>query len=122
MKRLKKFLVINLTSLATFLFLPNPVWGSGTNPPTVCAVNGVFQSILKVSLGLAGVALFIMVIMNGFKWLTAGTNEKAVQEARLGMTYAMVGLALMIGAWFILRLIEIFTGITVTEFTIPTCT
>ena len=73
-------------------------------------LGGVF------SLGL--IAVFVMLLYGGFKYLTAGGNAEANQKAGAVITYAVLGLVLMIGAWFILRLIENFTGISVTDFSI----
>jgi len=90
-------------------------------PPTICDLEGIFEGIVGVALGFGGLALFVMFIFSAYKWLTAGTNEKAVQEARKGFTLAILGLGLMVGAWFILLFIENFTGIKVTVFSIPGC-
>lgn len=95
--------------------------GEGPPPPTICGFEGVIEGVLSFALGFAGLALFLMFIYGGFKWLTAGTNEKAVQQARGTFTWALVGLALIFGAWFILLFIENFTGIEVTVFSIPGC-
>lgn len=110
--------------LTTYYFLlPSVVFAlTPDKPPTICAVEGVFKGVLNFAFGFAGLALLVMFIMNGYKWLTAGTNEKGVQEARLGITYSIVGIALMIGAWFALLFIREFTGIDVTVFRIAGCT
>lgn len=80
----------------------------------------IIQSLLNLAVRLGGVIVFIMFIIGGFKLLTAGGDPKSAQAARNTLTYAVLGLALLILAWFILRFIEVFTGVTVTEFTIPT--
>ena len=94
---------------------------SGDEPPTLCAIQNVFGGIIRFALGFAGLALLIMFIMGGFKWLTAGTNEEAVQNARKTFIYAIVGLGLTIGAWYMLIFIKQITGIDVTKFSIPGC-
>lgn len=94
---------------------------SSDQPPTICVVEQIFSQILTYSLGFAGLALFIMIIIGSFRWLTAGTNEKTVQQARKTLVYALLGLALVVGAWYILQLVRQFTGIDVTSFGIPGC-
>lgn len=95
--------------------------------PDGCLHNGVatlkcleciFQSIFNIVIRLAGIAVFIMIIIGGFQYLTAGGDPKKAESAKNTLTYAILGLALLILAWFILKFIEIFTGIRVTEFTI----
>ncbi len=89
------------------------------DPPKLCAIEQVMARVLEVALGLAGLAVFLMFIYGGFKWLTAGTDEKAVQQARGTFTMAITGLALAMVAWFILLFVQQFTGIQVTTFDIP---
>lgn len=118
---MKKQIKNHLLIATYYLLLARPALASSGEPPTLCALETIFKGLLNVALGFGGLALFIMFIMSGYRWLTAGTNEKAIQQARAGFLYAIVGLALMIGAWFILLFIENFTGIEVTVFKIPGC-
>jgi len=78
----------------------------------------VFANILNVVIRLAGLALLVMLFMGGFKYLTAGGDPKKTQAAQQTITYAFLGLAAIIGAWFIFLLIKTFTGINVLEFNI----
>jgi hypothetical protein len=87
--------------------------------PKLCQLGSVVTSILGVALGLAGLAVFIMFVYGAFRWLTAGANEKVVQEAKGTLTWAVIGLVLMLASFFILQLIYNFTGVDVTVFEIP---
>jgi|SRR3972149_4653583 len=108
--------------MATGEVTTSDVVGSSTPlPPTICVIERVFGGVLGMALGFVGLAVFLMFIYGGFKWLTAGTNEQNVQQARLTFIYAIAGLALTFGAWFILLFIKNFTGIEVTVFKIPGC-
>ena len=79
----------------------------------------IVQNIFNLAIRLAGITTFIMLIMGGFKYLTAGGDAKAAESARNTITYAILGLVLIIAAWFILKFISEFTGVDVTEFTLP---
>ena len=118
---MKKTVSLILPSIFYFLLSTTATYAASDDPPTICDFETVFSGLLGVALGFAGLAVFIVFILSGYKWLTAGTNEKSVQEARKGFTLAIAGLALMFGAWFILLFIQNFTGINVTVFTIPGC-
>ena len=59
-----------------------------------------------------------MLLLGGFQHLTAGGNPEKTQKAWATITYAVVGLVLLVGIWFILRFIRQFTGVDVTEFRI----
>lgn len=85
---------------------------------TIKGVEAIFYNFVTVSLALAGIILFIMLVTGGFKYLTAGGNEDQVESARQTLTYAFFGFILAVAALLILRLIEQFTGVQVTIFRI----
>lgn len=87
--------------------------------PTIKCLEAVFYNILKVAVSLVTLALFIMLLVGGFKFLTSGGDPKATEGAKGTMTYAIVGLVVIIASYLILRAIEYFTGLKLTEFTIP---
>lgn len=107
------FLKINIVFAQSW---SNP---SGEQPAKFEDLEIIFGNILGVILSLAGVAIFIMLIMAGFKFLTAGGNPEQAKSAKATMTWAIIGLVVMLVVWFIMRLIEEFTGVKVTEFEIP---
>jgi len=79
----------------------------------------IVQIVLNLAVRIAGIALFIMLIIGGFKYLTSGGDPKAAESARHTITYAIFGLALLLGGWLILLFIKEFTGVDVTQFIIP---
>jgi hypothetical protein len=83
------------------------------------ALECIIIQILNLAVRLAGIAVFVMLIIGGFRYLTSGGDPKAAESARKTITYAIFGLALILVSWFILRFIEEFTGVKVTEFTFP---
>lgn len=91
----------------------------GVEVPTLKCLEAVFSNILFVSVSLAVFALFVMLLIGGFKYLTSAGDQKAAAGAQQTMTYAIMGIALMAIAYLIFRIIEVFTGVTITSFTIP---
>ena len=73
----------------------------------------VFTNIVKIATEFALLALFIMLLTGGFKYLTSGGDPKAVQSAQGTLTSAILGLVLLFLIWFILLFIEAFTGVKV---------
>lgn len=71
----------------------------------------IIENIFNLLVRLAGIAAFIMLIVGGFKYLTAGGDPKAAESARNTITYAILGLVLIVAAWFILKFISEFTGL-----------
>ena len=90
---------------------------------TLQCLECIFKYILWIVIRAGGLVAFIVIIVGGFRYLTAGEDPKKAQAARNTITYAVLGLVLLIGIWFILKFIEIYTGVKVTEFNIiPTPT
>jgi hypothetical protein len=48
-------------------------------------------------------------------YLSSGGNPESLQKAKSTLTYAIIGIVLLLLAWFTLRFIEIFTGVQVTR-------
>ncbi len=112
------------------LMLWSPVYAQGSNwdsrcvggDGTVATLQGfecLFERILIIASTLAGLAFAVMIVVGGFKLIFAGGDKQAIQSAKKTFTYAFIGLVLVILSWFILLLIQEFTGIQVTEFSIP---
>lgn len=93
--------------------------GGGMNIATLKCLECVFQAILQITIRAAGIVAFILLVIGGFKYLTAGGDPKATQSAQGTITYAIAGIFLMILAWFILRFIALFTNVPVNVFVIP---
>jgi len=86
---------------------------------TFASLEAVFQNILGLLIPFAGLAIFVMLIVAGFKYLTSGGDPKAMASASQTITWAVVGLLFLIGAWLVLLLIEEITGVKVTIFEVP---
>jgi hypothetical protein len=93
-------------------------WGECTSNgvATLRCIGCVFQRILSVILALVGLAVFVMLIVGGFQYLTAGDNPKGVEQAQKTLTSALIGLIVVIAAWLILKAIKAITGLNVTVF------
>lgn len=94
-----------------------------------CVSNGIatiggfeclYRNVLQVIVGLAGLVFFAMFLVGGFKYLTSGGDPKKAASATSTLTSAVIGIVGVIISWFVLLLIKNFTGINVTQFTIPT--
>jgi len=96
------------------------VWAEdlGPGPAQLSDLENVFTNIVQTITIIAGFALFIMLIVGGFKFLTSGGEPKAVTGAKNTLTFAILGLVLIISSILILKLIEEITGVKVTEFKI----
>ncbi len=78
----------------------------------------VFGNIVSVVAVIGGFLTFIAIIIGGFRYITARGDPKAITAAQGMITWAIIGLALIIISWLILQFIAQFTGLSVTTFCI----
>ncbi|MFA5937367.1 MAG: hypothetical protein WC822_05855 [Candidatus Paceibacterota bacterium] len=58
-------------------------------------------SIINVALSLLGIIAVVIILIGGFKWMTAGGNEENVAAARKLIFSGIVGLAIILSAYAI---------------------
>lgn len=110
-----------------WLYVPRSVnaasnWNSssdGSQPAKFSDIEIIFTNILGLLIPFAGVAVFVMILIGGFKFLTSAGDPKATASAGQTITWAVIGLLFLIGAWLVLVFIKQITGIDVTTFGIP---
>jgi len=78
----------------------------------------LFERVVSFTLGFAGIVLFILLIIGGFKYITSGGDPKAVEGARKTLTSAIAGLIIILVSYLILVLIYKITGVDVTKFNV----
>ncbi len=82
-------------------------------PAGLILIEQIFGRIIELAVALGFIALFVMLVWAGIKYITSGGEQKAVQSAHQTITWALTGMLFMIIAWLVLQLIASFTGITV---------
>lgn len=85
---------------------------------TLKGLEGIFANALTAVFGAIGIALFIMLLIGGFKYLTSGGDPKAMESAKSTLTYAIIGIVLAACAYLFLAFVEYLTGFNVTVFRI----
>ena len=91
------------------------------DPSGIATINNLgclFERIVSYALGFAGIVLFILLIIGGFRYITSGGDPKAVEGARKTLTSAVTGLVLVLVSFIIMLLISAITGVDVTVFNI----
>ena len=117
----------NLMALAMVMFIVSPILlvampaqaldlgqeaaeniGLGNREPKSIVVN-----IIQVALGFLALLAVIIILIGGFKWMTAGGNDDKVAEARKLITAGIIGLLIILAAWGISKwVISTFTNVT----------
>lgn len=80
-------------------------------PEPLTGLQGIFSNVVSVAIGLAGIGFFVMFVIGGFSYLTAGGDTGKVEGAKKTLTYAIGGLVLIVLSFLILNLISSFTGV-----------
>ncbi|MDP2670940.1 MAG: hypothetical protein Q8P13_00505 [bacterium] len=73
--------------------------GLNLNPDTF------IKSLYSLALGASGLVFFAMLLVGGFRFLTAGGDEKAAAEGQKTITRAVIGIVIVVAAVLILQLI-----------------
>jgi len=84
----------------------------------VATLQGIFcvlKNILQPIPALIVLTALFMIIFSGIRIMIAGDDPKALASAWQTFTWAIIGIILLAGAWFILIAIQKFTGANVTE-------
>ena len=119
----KKLISLFIISLLVVPFLALPASATGNNPNNIFGLGFVdgtevdteginlgnkdprtmIAQIINVLLTLLGVIAVGIVLLGGFKWMTAGGNEDKVGEAKKLLGAGVIGLVIILAAWGIAR-------------------
>ena len=133
--KLKSFFAFCLVLVSSFFVFTSPIhaqtktWGGtciasdiggGSNDvATIQGIECLFFNVLQVIVWVAGIAFLFMFINGGFQYMFSDNDPKKVAVASSTLTMAIAGLIGLIASFFILRFIQNFTGVNVTDFIIP---
>ena len=95
----------------------NPVFAQP--PAQLGDAVDIIENIIKLLAPAAAIAFLIMLIIGGFQFVTSGGDPKAAGAARTTLTYAVIGIVLVVAVWLILLLIQNITNVPITNVEIP---
>lgn len=78
--------------------------------PTINCLPILFQNIISAALLFVGVVAVFLIIYSGLKFISSGGDAKQTEEAQKTLTYAILGLILVLLSFFIINLIADITG------------
>jgi hypothetical protein len=132
-KKIISLFIISLFLTPFLMALPAGATGSNYNPDDPFGfdyVNGnaggenialgqkdprtMVAQIINVVLTILGIVAVVIVLLGGFKWMTAGGNEDKVAEAKKLLGAGIIGLVIILAAWgiasFVLQELMSATG------------
>ncbi len=64
-------------------------------------IQTTIGQLIRVLLGFLGVVAVVIILLGGFKWMTAGGNDEKVAEAKRLIIAGIIGLAIILSAYAI---------------------
>ena len=92
--------------LFSLLMLPSVSFAAElTNPLYTTDIREVISRIIQAILGVTGAIALLMFVYGGFLWLISGGENEKVKKGKETMKWAVLGLAVIIGAYMIVSTI-----------------
>src|SRR3990167_10980371 len=116
MKIAKRFAGPLIASVLTYALPAAAIAAENVIPNQINPINNVpniIRGIIQFILIVAFVGAFVMLLIGGIRWILAGGDEKAVAGARGTITAALIGLVIVLVAYAIIRLVEIFFNVNI---------
>ncbi len=117
---MKKLLVLSLLTAFFLTVVATPVqaqfqdWGNCVDAKskvaTLRCIPVLFNNLVAGALMFVGAAATVMFIYGGVKFINSGGDQKATQEARKILTFAVLGVILVLGSFAIIYFIGFLTG------------
>ncbi len=89
------------------------VWGScvdSNNVATLKCIPVVFHNVVAAALLFVGIVTAFLIVMAGTQFIMSGGDPKQVDAARKTLTYAIMGLVLVLCSFGIIYFIGYLTG------------
>ena len=74
--------------------------GLGNEDPRV-----IISKVINIALGFLGIIAVVIILLGGFKWMTAGGNEDKVDESKKLIFAGIIGLVIILAAWGIAKFV-----------------
>lgn len=59
----------------------------------------IAASVINILMGFLGIVAVVIILIGGFKWMTAGGNEDKITESKKMITAGIIGLLIILAAW-----------------------
>jgi len=87
-------------------------WGDAANSADEAGIASTIElgnkdpramvaSVINVLLSFLGIIAVVIILIGGFKWMTAGGNEEKTGEAKKLITAGVIGLVIILASWAI---------------------
>jgi len=114
-----KKLIYQSPLLPVYLSLAYPAWAQEVGKITinkpkevqVTKLGPLIKSGISIAIILAALMTFAFLVWGGIQWILSGGDKAKYEEARNRITAALIGLAIVVLAWLIIKLVAYFFGL-----------
>jgi len=83
-------------------------------------VGDLISAAIGAAFMISFLLVFVMLVWGGVQWITSGGDKENTQKAKDRITSALVGLAIIGGAWALMKIVGAFFGVDIlTSFNLP---
>lgn len=107
---------------------PTPFWNTiapncvKDGVATIACVPALFSTVVTAALTFGGLTAVIFIIVAGIKFMTSGGEAKQVEGAQKTLTYAIVGLVVVLLAFLIINILGYVTNTScISQFGFENC-
>lgn len=108
-------LALNLGKIDPGGTIPNP-------PDPSNYVAGFIRNSISLLILVSFIIMLLFTIIAGIRFITSGSDEKAVSASWKQIYLGMIGMLVVVGSYSIIRLVETFFGVNIISggFVLPT--
>lgn len=92
--------------------MPSSPWGScvENDVATLKCIPVVLNNVIQAVLVFASIVAVVIVIVSGIRFIMSRGDPKKIQSAKASLAYALIGLAIVVLAFFAVNIIAYATG------------
>jgi Type IV secretion system pilin len=79
---------------------------AGISDASNASIGKIISNAISIMLIVTVILALIYLILGGITWITSGGDKSKVETARKRLTFAVVGLVIALGAFFIISIIS----------------
>ena len=76
-------------------------------------IPSFLSSLLPYLLVLAGLILFVMLLIGGFQYLTSAGNPKGAEEGKQRISMALAGFVVVFASYWIAQILQVILGVNI---------
>lgn len=83
------------------------------NEPTslACLKEYFLPNLITALIAFAGITAVVFIILGGIKFITSGGDELKVSQAKSTVTFAIIGLVVVVLSYAIIRTLQVVLGV-----------